>query len=633
MADDERVQQLPASRNLHESLSRAEFLAGRRRHTVVGLDHLLLALGQDSDALAILLACNVNVEALCMDLLRKLGPEAKVLSPNSVPPTLDVTVQNLLAHASAAAQASGQTEIDGAHILSAIISGEGGLITHKILERHGLTFEEALKNLQAAHPPKQEEKPQDQPPAKPQKQSKPVLKVKPASEAGQKPKQKIAFNPKTTNQQLPTNIEKAPPSSQGAEEQAADIYQDTIIQAEAHPSDYGLSPEGQGDRSTPPIPEESSLKQSPRPKEPIRKADPKPEQPVKQEQDPAGNAIGRLQEKTAKTHQGQLQGKTQKPNFPPDTPKGPHSHRAPGQETPPPLPLDQSQSGKPPQEKEPPRSFMPGTDPRSHFPKSPVEGNAPPYNPAQPLGAQGQPHPAEFAPQPRPPHLQNPVPPGPPPAQAYHQTPPSDPQTTFETVGTSMQRTVQGLSDGNPDDLVIENIPKVMRAGKVHYVEVRVARFASAELDFGPDNYGLRAKEEAKPITKAITVRLTGPDTQFLIDASTASTQWSEVHKSVIDEADFAIWRWRVVPRKSGIAKLRLDVSVRSSSEDGLTAEIPVQPSKSYDIKITPNYLKIFKRLAIVALIFALGFAIAQYGQLVVTQVQSTIEQMSAEEE
>ena len=176
------------------------------------------------------------------------------------------------------------------------------------------------------------------------------------------------------------------------------------------------------------------------------------------------------------------------------------------------------------------------------------------------------------------------------------QPPHPDGQISMQELGAQINRTGQELRNIAPEDQVIENIPKVMRKGKVHFIEVRVARFANTELDFDPDQYGLRAKQDKVPVIKAITVRLTGPDGQFLIDSANSSTQWTEIHNGV-DEADFAVWRWRILPQRSGKSKLRLDITARTSSENGITAEIPVQPSRSFDVKVTRNYGAIINRL------------------------------------
>lgn len=668
---DEIGQQLPATRNLHESLSRAEEWAARRKHTVVGLDHLLLALGQDPDAVSILLACNVNVEALCMDLLRKLGPEARMLTPNAVPPTFDITVQNLLAHATAAAIEVGQTEIDGANILSAIISGEGGMITHKILERHGLTFEQALQTLNSL----QEQQKAKNQPKKASKNPNPVVNAK---KAALEKTEKTPVHQDAETKLQTENLHNTPQNEKPAA--APDIYKDTIIQAEAHPSDYGLSAEENQERSTPP-PENANLTvpqnaQAPHAAPPPQAAMKQQKAPLKTQQE-ANKQLHKPQKKDEPSSRGPAKvsalkteiesqiksenkssGQPQKMTTPPPPPGEGGANLSRQDELghkdlPPsgnlsPLPerqttgsqnkqlVSQGQQQLKEHGQQPGGMRSVGTRDGENFSPPPPTANpqalhktgAPPFGSLH--GKQGNP-------QNTPPPSHQPPPPHVPRGKAGHeqQRPPLSPdqQITMQELGTTINRVGQNLKDIPPENQVIENIPKVMRVGKMHYVEVRVARFANTEIDFGPDHYGLRAKHDKIPITKAITVRLTGPDGQFLIDSATASTQWTEIHNGVVDEADFAVWRWRVMPRRAGASKFRLDITARTSSEEGITAEIPVQPSRSIDVKVTRNFGTIIKRLLALLLVFAIGYGIAEYGEQLLTRAQTEINKLTAEEE
>jgi ATP-dependent Clp protease ATP-binding subunit ClpA len=56
------------SRNLEQSLHRALAHANERRHEYATLEHLLMALTEDQDALAVLKACGVELEKLRSDL-------------------------------------------------------------------------------------------------------------------------------------------------------------------------------------------------------------------------------------------------------------------------------------------------------------------------------------------------------------------------------------------------------------------------------------------------------------------------------------------------------------------------------------------------------------------------------------
>ena len=56
------------SRNLEKTLHRALAYANERRHEYATLEHLLLALTEDQDAVAVLRACTVDLEKLRRDL-------------------------------------------------------------------------------------------------------------------------------------------------------------------------------------------------------------------------------------------------------------------------------------------------------------------------------------------------------------------------------------------------------------------------------------------------------------------------------------------------------------------------------------------------------------------------------------
>ena len=56
------------SRNLEKTLHRALAHANERRHEYATLEHLLLALTEDQDAVAVLRACSVELEKLRRDV-------------------------------------------------------------------------------------------------------------------------------------------------------------------------------------------------------------------------------------------------------------------------------------------------------------------------------------------------------------------------------------------------------------------------------------------------------------------------------------------------------------------------------------------------------------------------------------
>jgi ATP-dependent Clp protease ATP-binding subunit ClpA len=67
------------SRNLEQSLHRALTLATERNHEYATLEHLLLALTDDQDSVAVMRACGVQVDQLKKDLTEFIDVELQNL--------------------------------------------------------------------------------------------------------------------------------------------------------------------------------------------------------------------------------------------------------------------------------------------------------------------------------------------------------------------------------------------------------------------------------------------------------------------------------------------------------------------------------------------------------------------------
>ena len=111
------------SRDLEKSLHRALALAVERRHEFATLEHLLLALLEDPDAIAVLKACGVDLERLERELESFIDEELESLAteePVEAKPTTGFqrVVQRAVLHV----QSSGRSEVTGANILVAIFS-------------------------------------------------------------------------------------------------------------------------------------------------------------------------------------------------------------------------------------------------------------------------------------------------------------------------------------------------------------------------------------------------------------------------------------------------------------------------------------------------------------------------------
>ena len=103
--------------DLEQSLHRALALANERHHEYATLEHLLLALVDDQDAAAVMLACNVDIDKLRRNLVTYVESELEKLvtdgSEDSKPTSgFQRTIQRAVIHV----QSSGGEEVTGANV-------------------------------------------------------------------------------------------------------------------------------------------------------------------------------------------------------------------------------------------------------------------------------------------------------------------------------------------------------------------------------------------------------------------------------------------------------------------------------------------------------------------------------------
>ncbi len=111
------------SANLEQTLHRALSYANERRHEYATLEHLLLALTEDADAVAVLRACGVALDRLCSELQDYIDNELSNLITaqlGDAKPTAGF--QRVLQRAAIHVQSSGREEVTGANVLVAMFS-------------------------------------------------------------------------------------------------------------------------------------------------------------------------------------------------------------------------------------------------------------------------------------------------------------------------------------------------------------------------------------------------------------------------------------------------------------------------------------------------------------------------------
>ena len=111
------------SGNLERTLHRALAEANERRHEYATLEHLLLAMTEDSDAVAVLRACGVDIDQLREDLVDYVDNElASLITAHGGDAKPTAGFQRVLQRAAIHVQSSGREEVTGANVLVAMFS-------------------------------------------------------------------------------------------------------------------------------------------------------------------------------------------------------------------------------------------------------------------------------------------------------------------------------------------------------------------------------------------------------------------------------------------------------------------------------------------------------------------------------
>ena len=111
------------SRHLEQSLHRALGLAQERHHEYATLEHLLLALTEDQDAVSVFRACNVDLDRLRLDIIHFLDSSlSDLVISEEIEPKPTAGFQRVVQRAAIHVQSSGREEVTGANVLVALFS-------------------------------------------------------------------------------------------------------------------------------------------------------------------------------------------------------------------------------------------------------------------------------------------------------------------------------------------------------------------------------------------------------------------------------------------------------------------------------------------------------------------------------
>ncbi len=111
------------SASLEQTLHRALALANERRHEYATLEHLLMSLTEDADAIAVLRACGVDMERLCGEVTDYIENElSNLIATHGGDAKPTAGFQRVLQRAAIHVQSSGREEVTGANVLVAMFS-------------------------------------------------------------------------------------------------------------------------------------------------------------------------------------------------------------------------------------------------------------------------------------------------------------------------------------------------------------------------------------------------------------------------------------------------------------------------------------------------------------------------------
>ena len=111
------------SRTLEQTLHRALTFAGDRRHEYATLEHLLLALTEDDDALTVFRACGIDLDKLRSDLTDFLDKDlAGLAAERPTEPKPTAAFQRVIQRAAIHVQSTGRDDVTGANVLVALFA-------------------------------------------------------------------------------------------------------------------------------------------------------------------------------------------------------------------------------------------------------------------------------------------------------------------------------------------------------------------------------------------------------------------------------------------------------------------------------------------------------------------------------
>jgi neural Wiskott-Aldrich syndrome protein len=565
--------QIPMSADLGSTLARGSEFAEATGAGEVTLEHLLGALCDDPDAIAVLDASQINIERLRADVTARAyqgGVQSQAPSRGGL--AISEDVRRILEAAAAAARGSRRREINGAIVLAAIV-GDARSTAAEILQAHGLNFDGAIRALQSALAPVR-----DMP-----------AQVPVADDVLARARERVQSRSTPSLRDMMKDMPRSVPPQPV-------VAPETVEKEHKAPAASAVT--------TPPSPAPAAT----------------PAQPDAQQAAvaPAEEARGASLVGVPQTTTG---GKGPMTPAPAPAPAPFHPPRGPGAvaaAVDPALPFPSHPAAQRPgggthpvPEHKPawqPGQLGSGRDIPDFIRERKGTASPPPIPPPAPMPSmhpQGAPQGAR---------ARAPVPP------PGHTNPQSNPSISrpLQNAPAPQQRPQRGAGErrGKPVKVeagkIAENIPRTMRVGKTARVEIRIAKASVAAFTEGLEGGG-PVWQHKVTVTKAMAVRLRAPEGGFFIETASPETQWIENNIGFPSD-DFASWRFLVTPQSRGWSQLQIIVSARTVGADGVAAETAL-PDQIVEVKVRRNIKRTVLRLLGWTVAAVVGGALSTFGQ------------------
>lgn len=654
---------IPVSQGLAATLTRASEGARATGAREVSLEHVLAALCDDSDAADVLTASHIDPARLKSETIAYLAQrdDGARGSPPAGQIAVSAPLMRILEAAAAAARGGRRRDINGAIVLAAIV-GDGASMAAQLLQKHGLTFDGAIRALQAAL-------------AQPQRSEIPAMA--PAEDVLARARERVQSRAAPSLRDIMLEKGHVPEKPPPAPSQP-DSFQDTAEPpgtppepaAEGAPSPQAVGSQPQPAKSVGEIGETS---------EQIRSTSPaaRQEASAKPPESPSASDAGAMGKPPSELPPGPVKPDPAEPRKqgssdaspepspqagwtnrqspaggPSTTPAGPPPwvKTAPGPGLSPPAPTLAPPPSPAPRPQVQPMGANHGSAPGQTVPAPAAAAtNAIPLPPGLEVRRTGGPQPppipppmpkappnqAGFGAQPMARATQPPSPPlglpsGMPPApgnlpgmppmgrpqgapSGVMPPPPRIPPAPANAPGPAAARAREATREPAKAELgqLTETIPRTMRVGVTERVEIRIGRAHIKNMADGMEGGGLAWQHDVT-VTKAMAVRVRAPDGGFFIETVSPETQW--IDRQFDDGPDYASWRFLITPQQRGWATLRIHISARTVGSEGVAAETAF-PDQVIEVKVRTNYGRAAKRtLGWIAAAVA-GGMLARFGE------------------